>query len=195
MKKLFLAALILVVAAQWIVPGQMIWKWEKVLRNGRLYKFQTQPVDPVNPIKGRYVALDFAANNFKAKKKHDFQRNEDVYIELGTNAKGYAVIKRVHKKPPAGDKYYLKAKVDYTNDWSNDSSSTIYLKYPFEEYFMDEFSAPKAERLYLDSAMKPDLTYALVKVYKGGGVIEDLYINNRPVKELILSSSPGRPGK
>lgn len=185
MKRIFLLALILVVIAQLLVPGQMIWKWENVLSKGKLFKFQTEPVDPVNPIKGRYVALRFAEDTIRLQKSHGLKYGQDVYLELGLNSKGYAMIKKLHTKPSSDNTYYLQGTVGSIDDWSSDKSSKIFIKFPFEEYFMDEFKAPKAERIYLDSAMKPELTYALVKVYKGGGVIQDLYINNRPVKELI----------
>lgn len=185
MRKLFLLALVLVVLAQLLMPVQMIRKWENVLSKGKLYKFQTEPVDPVNPIKGRYVALRFAEDTLRLQKDHGLKYRQDVYLELGLNPRGYAMIRKLHTKPPAGNIYYLQATVSTIDDWSSNKTSKIYFTYPFEEYFMDEFKAPKAERIYLDSAMKPEFTYALVKVYKGGGVIQDLYINNRPVKELV----------
>lgn len=185
MKRILFAALILLVFAQWFVPGQMIVKWENVLSKGKLYKFQTEPVDPVHPIKGRYVALFFGEDTIRIKKDHGLKYGQKVYVELGLNPLGYAMIEKMHTEPPKGNDYYLEATVSNIDTWSSNKTVKISVDYPFEEYFMDEFKAPKAERLYLDSAMNTKLTYALVKVYRGGGVIRDLYINNRPVKELI----------
>jgi uncharacterized membrane-anchored protein len=138
------------------------------------------PVDPVNPFKGRYVALNFAENSYRAVKGHGLSYGQKIYLEFGTNDSGYAKIKSLRKRVPAGTDY-IEAKVDYINDWGADSVAVVHIKYPFGEYYTEESRAPRIENLYLDSTMRPELTYALVKVYKGNCVIENLYINNKPV--------------
>ena len=40
-----------------------IYKRESVLHHGRVFKFQTAPVDPVDAFRGRYVALSFQAEH------------------------------------------------------------------------------------------------------------------------------------
>lgn len=183
-KPLFFLAFVMMAFAQWLVPGNMIWERSSVLKNGKTYKFQSMPVDPVNPFKGRYVALNFAETRFRATKDHGLSYGDKIYVTFNTNDSGFAKIKTLHKSlPPGAD--YIKAKVGYIDDWNEDSVAVINIDYPFEEYYTEEFKAPKIERLYIDTAMRAELTYALVKVYKGNCVIENLFINNKPVEELL----------
>ncbi len=184
MNKIFILAFLLMAFAQWFAPGKMIWNRQNVLDKGKAYKFQTQPIDPVHPFKGRYVSLNFVSNSFRATKKHGLKYSQKVYVEPGLDSSGYTIIKSLRTKPPAGNDY-IEATVDYINDWNADSSAIIYIKYPFGEFYMDEYKAPKAEKIYWDTATNHLTTYALVKVFKGDCVLEDLYINNKSIGELI----------
>lgn len=58
-RNLLLALLVVLAAAQLAVPASMIVQRETVLTQGRVYKFKTAPVDPVDAFRGRYVALRF----------------------------------------------------------------------------------------------------------------------------------------
>ena len=42
-----------VVVAQLAVPAAMVWQREQTLNHGRVWKFRTAPVDPVDVIRGR----------------------------------------------------------------------------------------------------------------------------------------------
>ena len=183
-KPLFFLVFLLMAFAQWLVPGRMVWQRSNVLQKGKAYKFQSMPVDPVNPFKGRYVALNFAETRFRAGKKHGLEYGQKIYVTLNVNDSGYAKIKTLYKKVPAGTDY-IEAKVSYIDDWNEDSVAVINIAYPFTEYYTEEFKAPKIERLYADTTMRPEDTYALVKVYEGNCVVENLFINNIPVEELL----------
>ncbi len=48
---------------------------------------------------------------------------------------------------------------------------------------MDEYKAPKAETVYRESTSDTaNTTYALVKILKGEAVIENVFINNIPIR-------------
>ena len=47
----------LLIVAQVAVPLQMIQQRETVLREGELFRFKTEPIDPADPFQGRYVWL------------------------------------------------------------------------------------------------------------------------------------------
>ena len=55
MNKLRLIIFLVVALAQISVPASMIWKRQRTLREGRLWKFRTAPVDPVDAMRGRYL--------------------------------------------------------------------------------------------------------------------------------------------
>jgi len=188
MKKYLIIGFAAMALVQWMVPGKMILDREIILNKGTAYKFRTQPVDPYHPFQGRYVALSFAENQFDVYNKN-YRTGQDIFIGLRTDDSGYARIYTAGLKAPAGTNDYIKAKIDYATPYSrgatvSDSLFTIYIRYPFSEYYMEEFKAPQAEQAYreltTDSAHN---TYALVKIYKGGGVIQDLVINDKPIRE------------
>ena len=185
MKKGLFYLFILLAFAQWLIPAKMLLNYDAVRTRGKTLKFQTQPVDPVHPFKGRYVALNFTESRITVPQPHSLHRGQKVYVVLKNNAGGYAEIDHLLKKEPLKDIDYIKADVEYINDWTDSTTSVIELKYPFDEYFMEEYKAPEAEKLYGNAAVDTDQTYAVVKIYKGEGVIEGLFINNTPVEELI----------
>lgn len=182
MKKYLLLIFILVVLVQWFVPAKMMWNREEVLRKGKVFRFQTEPVDPEDPFRGRYVQLAYKADTVIAK-TGTFKEGEKVYAEIENDAAGFVTIKQLHKQPPVS-KDYVEATVYYwlyEGEKSNALRKVI-ISYPFEQFFLDEHKAPKAESLYWDAQRDTaGKTYALVSIYKGKGVIKDLMINDKSI--------------
>ena len=174
MKTLLFAMLAII---QLGVPLAMVAKYEAVLAFGREYKFRCAPVDPSDPLRGRYVALDFEA----ARRDGQHEYNLPRWVALASDEKGFAKVADVLTAPPAkGD--FIKA----TTTWNG-------LQFPFNQYFMNESSAPEAEAAYWHSARrpagesrdwKPD-TYLVVKVWRGQAVGKQLFIDGKPVEELV----------
>ena len=79
-----------VVLAQLAVPAAMIWQREQTLNQGRVWKFRTAPVDPVDVIRGRYIALRFAAEEFAWPKTLP-NAGRTVYVRLKEDDAGFAV--------------------------------------------------------------------------------------------------------
>ena len=184
MKKIIIPAFIVVALAQWIVPGSLIWDREEVLRRGKTFRFQTEPVDPSNPFKGKYISLRFKENEITLPgTKEVFENGQEVYVVLKVE-NGFAGIQQlsVHKPSPGTD--FVTASIYYSSP--DTSATTVFIKYPFEEYYMDEYKAPKAEDVYFKSLRDTtQKTYAQVKVWKGRTVIEDVFIGKMPIEELI----------
>ena len=184
MKKILLALFILVLLAQWIVPGSMIYQREEVLSKGKAFRFQTEPVDPANPFKGRYVALSFKEDQITIPSyKRNFEQGQDIYVAIKVNKEGFAYISDIHERQPDNGIDYIAANVRYAVTDSN--NVTIHFTYPFEEFYMDEYKAPKTETVYRESAIDSSkVTYALVKVWKGRTVIQNVYIGDKTIGEL-----------
>lgn len=177
MKKYLLVIIILVFLAQWLVPANMIWNRERVLLKGNTFRFLTEPVDPEDPIRGRYVRLSFKADT-AFMMGHSFIRHDEVYAEIENDNAGYARLKKLHLKPPSGTNNYVKVTIDH---WLYDNK-TVIIAYPFEEFFLNEYKAPEAETMYRKStADTAGHTYAMVNIYKGRAVIKDLFINHRSI--------------
>jgi uncharacterized membrane-anchored protein len=184
MTPLRLGLWIVLAVAQLCVPAWMITSDERVLRHGRQIKLQTRPVDPADLFRGRYVALGFAVEQVPRELvRGEFEHHDDAYLELREGANGLAETVALHKEKPAGD-LVLKARVNFI------SPETIGVELPFNRYYMDENAAPAAEIAYRDQADEPENAWVTVRVLKGRGVIEELYLGGKPVREFLRQPTP-----
>lgn len=167
--------------AQWAIPASIIWRYETVLANGRVFKFQTRPVDPYDAFRGRYVALGFAQESIPwvdATKPPEHGRNMFALIENDTN--GFALIKGLAlERPQTGD--YFGVKIRYAV-----SPTNVIIQLPFDRYYMNEKLAPVAEDAYRKHSRRGQQdAYVTVRVQDGRAVIEDLYVAGRPIREFL----------
>ncbi|MBI5095399.1 MAG: GDYXXLXY domain-containing protein [Candidatus Hydrogenedentes bacterium] len=185
MKKPWLMALFLVLAVgQIAAPVSMIVQREQVLKDGRLYKFPSQPIDPVDVFRGRYVALSLrAAQEVYSTPAWNWE-DRTAYARIKVDEAGFAHFDNLTSAPPpSGD--YVKARVHYGS-----------LVLPFSRYYMNEKLAPKAESEYWKHMGRRGSgqieSYAAVRVLRGNAVLEDLYIGGKPVAEFLdeLPKSP-----
>jgi uncharacterized membrane-anchored protein len=184
MKKWILPVFILLALVQWLVPGKMIVDRENIVHKGKAYRFLTEPVDPANPFIGKYMVLNFKQAIFTANKTAYFESGQTIFALLQTDAAGFAKVTGLTTKEPSATTTYVKATVLYITE--TDAGKEVHLDYPFDKFFMEEYKAPKAEDLYrkanTDTTKK---TYALVKIWKGRAVTENLIIDNKSILELI----------
>jgi uncharacterized membrane-anchored protein len=174
-----LALFCLVAAAQLAVPGWLIAEREWVLRTGETFRFRTAPVDPYDAFRGRYVALGFEAAEVAVDPAAAYRRGQTVYARLGTGSDEFAVVARVSlDRPQTGT--YVRAKIQRV------SRGRVRLRLPFDRYYMDENLAPEAESVYRRRTRREQRdAYALVRVRRGIGVIEELYVGGRPIRDVL----------
>lgn len=182
-KKIIWIAFFLLVLLQLWAPASMIYNRESVLKNGQAFKFRSAPVDPNDPFRGKYITLSFEENSFVAKDSSQWERGDVVFVKLTTDSAGFAKIKSLHKKNPGPANDYIKATVDYTG---YDGLKPIFIEWPFKRFYIEESKANAAEQAYIKaSADSNQVTYALVKVKNGETVLENVFINNKPIVTLI----------
>lgn len=161
------------------VPLSMIIRREHVLRAGEQFKFKTAPVDPIDVFRGRYVAIGIEENRTAMPKGLTLQYGQKVYAIIEADESGFARLKGVSLSPPSG-KMYVRVKVDYAG------SSEVTLMYPFDRYYMEEGSAPKAEEAYRKHSMREEHdAYVTVRVKSGYAVLEELYIDGIPIGQYV----------
>lgn len=165
---------VLLALLQIAFPGKLVFDSNKVLWLGTELKFETRPVDPADPFRGRYVALNFAANQFEDKSVTKWKRNDPVFVLLNQDAQGFANIKGLSATQPATGELFVKATITYVYD----NQVTVY--YPFSKFFMEENKAPEAEKIYREAGEG----YALVKVYHGEAVLQDVVVKGKSLNEL-----------
>jgi uncharacterized membrane-anchored protein len=189
MKTLRVAIFIVVALIQLSVPASVVWKREKTLKHGRVWKFRTAPVDPVDAVRGRYVALRFAAEEISsddvAYQKLDF--GTTAYFVLKEDADGFAKVERISEKPLNGDNV-ITGEAGYL------SEKRQHVRFPFDRFWVTEKNAPAAEKAYLENSHRgKQNAYVTVRVRDGDATIEQLYIDGQPLADYLRAHSPQKP--
>lgn len=177
-------------AVQVWVPLSMIARRESTLRNGAAFKFRTLPVDPYDAFRGRFVRLNFESSQAHTTNATAFTRGQMVYVEVQVGTNGYAELGEVTPtRPRKGD--YFRTSVTYRR---NTDAEHIRVKLPFDRFYMNEADAPEAERQFRRAGRREARSaYALVRVRSGMAVIEDLYIEGKPILEFLKQSTASQP--
>ena len=164
-------------AVQVGVPASMILHHENTLTGGEVYRFRCAPVDPVDPFRGRYVALDFEQSRFAGAIPEQLVAGSTAYATLELDDEGFAIIASVTPSPP-DDGDYLTVHIERR------SPDSARLALPFDRYYMEESLAPEAERAYRDLAVGKQ-AWVEVRVRDGHAVLEELYLDDRPVRDVL----------
>ena len=171
----------LLILAQLLVPLQMIFEQENIIKTGKIFKFKTAPVDPSDPLRGKYIYLSFSSNTIIVKNSKNWKINQTLFATIITNKNGFAEIKAVSKKEPANQLDYLKLKINYINVAEN----KISLNFPFDKLYMNEYKALNAEDAYRQSNQKiQNNSCAVVAIKQGKSVLIDVLIDGVSVKNL-----------
>ena len=180
-KQFVILAFILVALIQLYVPASMIFSREKVLTEGRKFKFKTAPVDPNDPFRGKFITLSFDENTFKIENKDDWANGQTVFVHLDKDGEGFAKIIDVSKEAPARVDY-VKAEISYVS-----VNNELFIEYPFTRFYMEESKAPRAEETYWDASFdEKQITYALVSIKDGDAVLENVLINDIPIGDIVI---------
>lgn len=184
MKYILWIAFLVTALLQWAVPAKMIFDREAILATGEEFRFKTVPVDPYDPFRGKFITLRFEANEFPVTYKDNREFGEDIYVYLTTDAEGYAAIHAVSENPPGNHMAYVKAKVEsYT---STEDEEKIVVTYPFNRFYMEEWSAFAAEQAYLEALRDSSrVAYAVVRIKEGEAVLKDVVIDGVSVREIV----------
>jgi uncharacterized membrane-anchored protein len=200
-KKYFLiTAFIILAIAQIFIPAKMIFGQEDIIETGKEFHFRTEPIDPNDPFRGKYIHLnykdDFFYNTDTSIKWHS---HETAYVILKTDDEGFAQIISTQKEKPDNDVNFLKVKLRYVSNYSNTNSDIINninnnnnnkeqinINYPFDRYYMEETKSQDAEDYYRKSSVDTNsVCYSVVKIKNGEAVLIDVVINDKSIKDII----------
>lgn len=184
-KKIVLPVFVLIALLQLYVPAKMILDREDILHTGKEYKFKTQPIDPNDPFRGKFIALYYEEAVIAIQNEADWLPGETIFVLLTTDKEGFAKTHGVSKEPPPTNQDFLKAKVAYVTD---NGTNKLTLDYPFDRYYMEESKAYDAELAYRESQLDTTQTaYAVVRIKAGKAVLQELLINGVPIRELVIN--------
>jgi uncharacterized membrane-anchored protein len=171
MKTLRLVLFIVVALIQLGVPASGIWKRQQTLGHGRLWKFRTAPVDPVDAFRGRYIALRFEAEQLGPDQTGVGKR----YVALREDTDGFAQIENISAEPLKGDNVILTTGRYYSR-----------INFPFDRYWVTEKDAVAADKAYAENSRGDKKNaYVTVRVRDGDAAIEELYLDGQPLKEYL----------
>ena len=162
-------------------PIYMIFSYENVLSEGTVYRFKPRPVDPYHPFQGRYITLNYDIDpitNEEVARQLDY--GDRAYVSLAKGADGFAEFTGIYLTPPD--------EMDYiTVETWHHGDDKISFRLPFDEYFLNEKMAPVAEDAYREATRNEEETdiYVNVRIKNGTGIIEELYIQGKPIMEFL----------
>lgn len=183
-KHLILILFILVASAQLYVPTSMIMESVEIVDEGMVYKFRTMPIDPVDPLRGRYIVLNFQNNYIEVPGDSIYHGGQDVYIILKKDQAGFMDIDQIALEMPPDRYDFVIAEIERIS--YKDDTSRIHVNYPFSRYYMEEFKAPAAEEIQIESARDSNaVTYVEVKVKDGKAVIQNIFVDGISINELV----------
>lgn len=186
---------IVIALAQLAVPVWMIVQHERVLQEGEVFKFRTAPIDPRDPFRGEYVVLTFEASNGEWSNPHQVSAtvadqnlwvDQTSYASLAvSDTSGYAVITALSLEPPASGAYIA------IEHWGAVGSVVNRVELPFDRFYLEEGDGAKTEKMLQPQwhegtlVQQPLPAYALVRVYNGEAVIEDLIVGDRSIQDWL----------
>ena len=187
--KYIIIAFAITALAQLAIPAQMVWENEQAYRSGTEYKFKTEPVDPNDPFRGKYIMLNFEADEVYVQ-DGDWGYGDTGYVVLGKDREGFAKIDTlVHEEPAKGD--FIKITADYNYD------GKVTVTYPFERFYMEESKAPDAEKMHRDYISKNNKVpaYAIVGIKGEVAVVKDVILDGMPIKDYVETHSKNPDGR
>lgn len=180
-KRFHFAGLIFLTLIQIFIPSKMIIDQERTLKYGKEFRFKTAPVDPVDPFRGRYVLLNFEDYKVPVSPGSVWIWGEEVYAEITTGADGFSGFSKISKIKPGKDVDFLKVKITSVPF----SENYVYVSLLMDRFYMEEFKAPIAERIFNESvADSNSVTYGVLMVKNGEGVLKDVQIDGVSLVEL-----------
>lgn len=185
-RRWIIAVLLGLFAVQWMIPLTLIQGHQSVLDEGTAYRFRTTPVDPVDPFRGRYVTLGFAASRVTVAEPDAYERNTRMYAPLRVDEDGFAYLLPPLGEPPAeGD--YLVVRV-----MANVGERALRVALPFDRFYLEESRAPRAEALLRrrEGDAGPQV-WAEVRVLGDRAVIADLVVDGRPLRQWLRAHPAG----
>ncbi|MDF2613033.1 MAG: hypothetical protein K0S71_819 [Clostridia bacterium] len=159
-----LKTLICIFCLQLIVILYISLSYELVALTGNAYKFNIEGYDPIDPLRGRYLAYIIDTETITSDLG---SYTGKCYITIKQDKDGYAYLDKAYKEKPK------EAGTDYI---SGQKYGDGYYETPFTKYFVNETIALKAEQLFRENSEK---SYVMVKVKNGKSIVEGLYIGDK----------------
>ena len=194
------AALALQVSA----VGWLVWRYERIVRNGTEVRLKCQAYDPYDPLRGRYLAMTVREECtnilFEVKEEHLWRgTDEKAFVKLAKTPDGGLYRVDAIAREPMDDGLWVKPTSlsirdalgysDKRKDESDDEFKVRREKAGFkavmsfpDQLFVNEKIAPEAEKLL---QKKSDSAVAVYRAYDGRIVLTDIEIDGKPILSAV----------
>ncbi len=156
--------LIIVFLMQFFTVLYISLSYELVALSGNAYRFKIEGYDPIDPLRGRYLA--YMINTETVTDDLGEYRGE-CYITIGEDENGYAYLDKAFKERPQEADYITAERY-----------GSEYYETPFQKYYVNEAIAQKAEELLRSNLSD---SYVVIKVNSGKSIVEGLYIGDKHI--------------
>lgn len=161
--------------------ASMIFKKEKNIAKGKVYKFELAAFDPYDPIRGRYLDLTPKQREITSSEILNQTTRNYKHGLLKTDSLGFAIVYDLVDSTPS--------EVDYINLISYKRSRTLkgwQIQFPFQRYYMNEFAAIKAEKEIMEALRNPkSICHIEVSIHNGAATVLALYINGDRIESVV----------
>ncbi len=186
-RKIILALFLVMSLIQLTAVGYNIFRYETILATGTVWKFEVEPIDPYDVLRGRYVRLGFKASQAPLAPVADrLFFYKETYVILEKKGEFTKPLQVVTEKPKGITDDWLACSISrhFTTKTNN-----VNVKYTFDRFYMNEKLAPKAEELLRQNSdlLNKSKVYVSVRVKDGIGVIENLWVDGVPMNEYLRS--------
>ena len=178
--RLVLLLLPLVFALQWAVPLIQVVRGEGILREGVALRLELQPVDPLDVLRGRYLALAFPEEEKEHTLPPGVQGGDTIYVVLEAGKDGLAHITRLSHSVQDGA-------FAYTTPDGYKAGDTIRINIPLTRYYLPEEDAVKIDELFrFRNNESPHSNATLgVRIKDGQIVAESLWLDGQPYRDWL----------
>ncbi|NOT41476.1 MAG: GDYXXLXY domain-containing protein [Alphaproteobacteria bacterium] len=167
------ARILLLAAAQTIALGYMIVDRQAMLNASRVVTLKVVPVDPMDPLRGEFVILNYAISRLKPAEldgEDKFNNADTIYVTLQNKGEDWAAVAIGHRPVAVQGGVVIKGTVNYANEFTVDAKTTTELNitYGIESFFVPQGMGRDIE----DTRQKGDLTADIAIDPKGRAAIK-----------------------
>lgn len=149
------------------------WRWHNILVDGIPYQWRAVPRLEISTFGTDYIRVIFPADTAEWRDAAPPEAGQQIYVFISRDASGIMQIEGASaSKPPAGTDYMRAEAVSY-------NGSRVQFQVGFDRYRLAPEMADGIYNLRTD-----DSIIASIRIKRGEGVIEGIFVNGIPLEEL-----------
>lgn len=160
---------IIIFAVQFLVILYISLSYELVSFGGNTYQFKIEGYDPIDPLRGRYLAYIIDTDTIDSQLGENYMGK--CYITIAKDDTGYAYLDKAYADKPKNIDYIIAQK--YGRDYYD-----TYLT----KYFINEAVAQRAEELLNQNIEESSV---VIKVKNGRTIVEGLYVKDQLIENYF----------